>query len=62
MNLVKGGPKPKVGFQKAGAVVTGDFLAEAPGVGSLAMDTTDGDLYVCTNATTAAWSKVGLQT
>jgi hypothetical protein len=45
-------------FIKAGALVTGDFLGRAV-QGSLAQDTTDGDLWVCTNPTTAAWAKVG---
>jgi hypothetical protein len=62
----QGGPhatKPVEKFEKSSDLVTGDFLGQ-PGlrVGSLAVNTTTGTIWSCTNATTAAWQKVGLQT
>lgn len=50
-------------FQKAGAVVANDFANQCV-VGSLAIDTTNGQLYQCTatnGTTTATWVKVGTQ-
>lgn len=55
-------------FTKAGAATSGasgDFLGTAA-VGDLLTDTTNGVLYICTNAggtpANFAWTKVGTQT
>jgi len=51
-------------FQKAGALVANDFAGSCI-VGSLAVDTSAGKLYICTatNGTTAStWTVVGAQT
>lgn len=50
-------------FTKAGALAANDFAGQAA-VGSLAVDTTNGKLYICTatdGATTATWTVVGTQ-
>jgi hypothetical protein len=50
-------------FQKAGALA-GNDLAGACIVGSLAIDTTNGKLYICTatnGTTTSTWTVVGAQ-
>jgi hypothetical protein len=51
-------------YQKAGALSANDF-AGACIVGSLAIDTTNGKLYICTvtnGSTTSTWTVVGAQT
>jgi hypothetical protein len=51
-------------FQKAGALSAND-LAGACVVGSLAIDTTNGKLYICTatnGSSTSTWVSVGSQT
>jgi hypothetical protein len=51
-------------LRKAGALSANDF-AGACYVGSLAMDVTNGKLYVCTatnGSTTSTWVSVGSQT
>lgn len=50
-------------FRKAGAVVANDFAGSAI-VGSQAVDTTNGKLYICTvtnGTSTATWVVVGAQ-
>lgn len=51
-------------FQKAGALVANDFAGSCV-VGSEAVDTTNGKLYICTatnGTTTSTWTVVGAQT
>jgi hypothetical protein len=48
-------------FEKSSDFVTGDFLGKAK-VGDLGVQTTTGTYWSCTNAATAAWQKIGLQT
>ncbi len=50
--------KPAATFYKAGSVSANDFAASCA-VGSLAVDTTNGTLYVCTASnwsTTSTWA------
>ena len=50
-------------FQKAGALAGNDFAGNCV-VGSLAVDTTAGKLYICTatnGSTTSTWVVVGTQ-
>jgi hypothetical protein len=56
-------------FQKSGAVVANDFVGLPFGasarVGDLAVDTTNGKLYICTASnltSTSTWVVVGTQT
>jgi len=51
-------------LQKAGALAANDFAGKVQ-VGSTAVNTTNGTLYVCTatnGTTTATWAVVGAQT
>ena len=51
-------------IQKAGALAANDFAGQCV-VGSQAVDTTNGKLYICTatnGSTTATWTVVGEQT
>jgi len=55
---------PAQAFTKAGAVAANTFAGQCV-VGSLAIDTTGGVLYICTatnGSTTATWVTVGSQT
>lgn len=53
-------------WQKTGALAANDFAGWPTGarVGDLAVDTTNGKLYICTAATstTCTWTVVGSQT
>lgn len=51
-------------FQKAGALSSNDFAGQCS-VGSLAIDTTNGKVYICTatnGSSTSTWTVVGAQT
>jgi hypothetical protein len=51
-------------LSKAGALASNDFAGQCA-VGSLAVDTTNGKLYICTatnGSTTSTWTVVGAQT
>lgn len=64
MAVIEGAtPRPKK-FTKAGALASNDFAGQCA-VLDLALDTTDGDLWVCSatnGTTTSTWLKVGTQT
>lgn len=50
-------------FRKAGALAANDFAGQAE-VGSLAVNTANADLYICTatnGTTTSTWELVGTQ-
>ncbi|MFG1776619.1 hypothetical protein ACGFIG_09340 [Micromonospora sp. NPDC049048] len=62
--VMPGNGLPANVFTKAGAVAANNFAGQAV-VGSLAIDTTAGVLYICTatnGSTTATWVTVGSQT
>jgi hypothetical protein len=62
----QGGPRTAQAvqrFEKSTDFVTGDFVGNPNlRVGSLGVQTTTGTYWSCTNAGTAAWQKIGLQT
>jgi hypothetical protein len=63
-NVIPGDGLNSPPFQKAGALVANDFAGNCI-VGSLAVDTTAGKLYICTatnGTTTSTWTVVGAQT
>lgn len=66
MPVVRGNPTdgiPSNTFTKAGALAANDFAGSCV-VGSLAIDTTNGKLYICTatnGTTTSTWTVVGAQ-
>ncbi len=62
-NVMPGDGLNSTPFQKAGALVANDFAGNCV-VGSLAIDTTAGKLYICTvtnGTTTSTWVVVGTQ-
>lgn len=67
MPVVRGTPTdgiPANTFTKAGALVANDFAGQCV-IGSLAIDTAAGTLYICTatnGTTTSTWTLVGTQT
>jgi len=62
-NVMPGDGLPRGVFTKAGALVANDFAGNCV-VGSLAINTTGGVLYICTatnGSTTSTWVVVGTQ-